>query len=269
MPAVLRPEQLASFVEHGCCVLRGAFEERQAAAARRVVWRRLEAAGIHEADPSSWPPVHDLETLLPEPEVVECFTDTLAAAIEDLVEPGRWRGERRWGLWPVSFSYGADLPYDVPTTGWHIDGNWFRHTLTSGKQGLLVIGLFTDVGPRCGGTVLALGSHRRTARVLARHPDGIAHRDLFDEVLREPLGNFREVTGRAGDVVLAHPFLFHTRGIKHRGPPRIISNTEAPLWEPLDLDRPDPADHSVLEQSIRQALRAEPCVPRGTRMCRF
>ena len=62
----------------------------------------------------------------------------------------------------------------------------------------------------------------------------------------------------AGDVVLAHPFLFHSRGMKHVGPPRIISNTEASLRQPMQLTRPDPADHSILEQSIIAALQQPP-----------
>jgi hypothetical protein len=84
-----------------------------------------------------------------------------------------------------------------------------------------------------------------------------------------PLGNFHEVIGAAGDVVLAHPFLFHTKGYKRGGPPRIISNTEAGLWEPLKLHRADARDYSILELSIRRALSQPPAPPQGARMCRF
>ncbi len=105
--------------------------------------------------------------------------------------------------------------------------------------------------------------------MLARHRDGIHHRDLFREVLRQPLGNFHEITGAVGDVVLAHSFLFYTRGFKSDGPPRIISNTEAGLTRPLQLNRRDPREYSVLELSILGALLEEPAPPRGARMCRF
>jgi hypothetical protein len=99
-----------------------------------------------------------------------------------------------------------DLVGDV-LSGWHIDGNWFQHTIDCPQQGLLVTGVFTDIALRWGGTILSLGSHKRTVHVLAQYSEGISHLDLFREVLREPLGNFYEVTGAAGDVVLAHPFL--------------------------------------------------------------
>jgi hypothetical protein len=270
MTDILSAEQVTSFIELGYCKLLGAFTREQAAAASRIVWQRMrEKAGIVQTDPSTWPAKYDIEEHLTNPEVLSCFTDRLASAIEQLVGPGRWRGARNWGFWPVNFYFGAGMPYDFPSSGWHIDGNWFRHTIDSPKQGLLVIGLFTDVAPRWGGTILAVGSHKRTARVLALHPNGILHTDLFEEVLREPLGGFHEVTGSAGDVVLAHPFLFHTKGFKHGGPPRIISNTEAGLKQPLCLQRSDSKDYSILELSIRKALQEASVSPNNRRFCRF
>jgi hypothetical protein len=267
---VLTTAQIDSFIDDGFCMLSGAFTARQAAAACRRLWRRMEQkAGIRESDPSTWPTNYDIEEHLDHPEVRACFTDRLAAAIEQLVGTGRWRGIRQWGLWPVNFSYGADRAEDYPSRGWHIDGNWFRHSMDSPYQGLLVIGLFTDIEPGWGGTILALGSHKRTARVLARQHGGIHHRDLFREVLRQPIGNFHEVTGVAGDVVLAHPFLFHTRGFKRTGPPRIISNTEAGLTRPLQFNRRNLQEYSVLELSILAALLEPPEPPRGAKMCQF
>jgi hypothetical protein len=270
MNAVLPPNQIEQFIELGYCTLPEAFTTNQAAAACRALWQRIEEkAGIRQADPSTWPSHYDIQEHLTDPDVLATFTDRLAAAVEQLVGSGRWCGRRKWGLWPVNFSYGADRPYDFPATHWHIDGNYFRHTLDCRKQGLLLIGLFTEVQPRWGGTVLALGSHKRTAHVLAGHPEGIAHRDLFREVLAQPIGNFHEVTGAAGDVVLAHPFLFHTKGFKPEGPPRVISNTEAALREPMNFQRPREEDYSVLEQSIRRALRQIPAPPAEGRLCCF
>jgi hypothetical protein len=228
-----------------------------------------QKTAIRRYDPATWPEAYDIEEHLRGPEVSACFSDNVASAVEQLVTPGRWRGYRQWGFWPVNFSYGANLPYDYPTYGWHVDGNWFRHTLDCPKQGLLIIGLFTDIQPRGGGTILAGGSHKLTARVLAKHPDGISHLDLFHETLQAPLGDFCEVTGSAGDVALCHPFLFHCRGYKHCGPPRIISNTEAGLWQPMDFRRPNFSDHSPLERSVIQALAEEPTIARNARLCRF
>jgi len=268
--SIFASEEIEFFIESGYVILRGAFTARQAAAACECVWKRMEQkAGILKSDPATWPDKYDIEEHLYDPKVQECFTDRLADAIGQLVGQSRWRGNRNWGLWPVNFHFGSSKPYDFPTEGWHIDGNWFRHTIDSPKQGLLVIGLFTDIESRGGGTILALESHKRAARVLAGHPEGIGHRELFREVLSEPIGKFHEVTGSAGDVVLAHPFLFHTVGMKHQGSPRIISNTEAGLRQPMVLARSCATDYSVLEESIRRALSESPVTPAGARICRF
>ncbi len=267
---MLHHEQVESFLRRGFCVVEQAFTGAQAEAVRDCVWAHMESKrGILRHDPSTWPDVYDIEEHLREPVVLDCFTDRLATAIEELLGQGRWAGERRWGFWPVNFSVGASEPYRIPDLGWHIDGNWFRHTLDSPHQGLLVVGLFSDIEPRGGGTIIAQGSHRQTARVLAQHPEGLTHQQLFDLVLTEPLGDFLELTGRAGDVVLGHPFLFHTRGFNHLGQPRFISNTEASLKEPLKFDRANAAEYSVLERSILDALNGPPPAPRDAMRCRF
>jgi Phytanoyl-CoA dioxygenase (PhyH) len=270
MMRVLTSFDFESFVERGFCMLRAAFAPQDAAAAVDCLWQRIEQkTSIRRADPATWPDSYDIEEQLPHPRVIACFNDRVAAAIEQLVGPDRWCGDRRWGFWPVNFSYGAGAQRNYPTHGWHVDGNWFRHTIDCPKQGLLVIGLFTDIQPRWGGTIVAGGSHKLTARVLANYPEGISHIDLFQEVLREPLGDFHEITGNAGDVVFCHPFLFHCRGYKHGGPPRIISNTEAGLSQPMNLRRPNPDDQSPLERSIIQALAEEPVVSKDARLCVF
>lgn len=266
---ILTASDIECFVERGWCIVRGAFTMAQALAARAHVWRRMgEQRGIDEQDPSTWPPAYDIEEHLDEPEVLECFTDRLAMGIEQLLGAGRWCRVRRWGLWPVNFHYGREETEIVPRWGWHVDGNWFRHTLDCPKQGLLVIGLFSDVEPGGGGTIVAEGSHCRTTRVLADHPGGLTHLELFERVLEQPIGDFCELTGAAGDVVLAHPFLFHSRGFKRAGAPRIISNTEAPLLAPMNFQRPS-GDFSILEQSIISALCRAPSPPRGPLVCRF
>ena len=266
---VLSADDLESFTDLGWCKVERAFDEDAAAAARAVVWERLAARkGIRQDDPSTWPEFYDPEEHIDAPEVVACFTDRLATAIEELVGVGRWAGRRRWGLWPINFSLGGDRPWALPLQGWHIDGNWFRHTLDCPRQGLLVIGLFSDVGPQGGGTLLAQGSHKRTARVLAKHPDGLTHRQVFDEVLSEPIGDIVEATGRAGDVYLGHPWLFHTRNMNKSGRPRFMSNTEAGLHAPMSFRRADGA-YSVLERSILRALEEPPRPPRNPLRVRF
>jgi hypothetical protein len=260
---ILSPSDIESFIERGHCRVEQAFDERLAAPARSRVWEHLEAGkNIKEHDRSTWPPFCDIEEHIDAPEVLATFTDRLCVAIEELEGHGRWAGRRRWGLWPINFGLEADLPYSIPQRGWHVDGNWFRHALDCPLQGLLVMGLFTDIAPRGGGTLLAQGSHKRAARVLARHPEGMTHTEFFNEVLEEPIGDLLEVNGASGDVFLIHPWLFHTRSMNHSGKPRIMSNTEASLKEPMCFERHN-GDHSILETSIIRALAEEPRTPPG------
>jgi hypothetical protein len=273
----LSAEQIDQFVELGFCTLPGAFTPHCAAAACDLVWARMaQNAGIHRDDPRTWPAFYNGEKHIDAPAVRACVTEALAEAIETLLGPGRWRGIRNcnWNFWPVNFSFGADESDAFPCEGWHIDGEWFSwpptpgwHSLDAMQQGPLAFGLFTDLAPGGGGTALALGSHKTTARLLARYPQGHADCNLFDEVLREPIGNFHEITGEAGDVVLAHPLLLHARGYKRSGPPRIISITDAELGAPISLHRAD-GDYSILEESIRRALRSAPDAPRQAKLCR-
>jgi hypothetical protein len=265
---MLSAEQLDEFIELGFCTLRHAFKPEHAASACDRVWDRIaQKAGIQRDDPRTWPENYTLEEYVDAQANRACFTDTLVAAIETLVGPDRWSGPRSWGFWPVNFSQGADERDAFPDWGWHIDGRELTHTLDAPHPGLLVIGMFTDVAPGSGGTSLALGSHQTTARLLARYPQGIPHDDLLHEILREPIGNFCETTGEAGDVVLAHPYLFHARGYKRSGPPRIISVAAAPLRDSMRLDRSD-GDYSVLETSILRALSSEAVTPQQGRLCR-
>jgi hypothetical protein len=265
----LAAADIQCFMDRGWCAVRGAFDATRAAAARAAVWRRMrDKAGIREDDPATWPAAYDIEERLDSPEVLACFPDVLCSAIEQLVGRGRWFGERRWGFWPVNFHYGRDAPEPVPLCGWHVDGNWFRHVVDCPKQGLLVMGLFSDVPAGSGGTVVAQGSHIRAAQVMADHPQGLTHRELFEQVLAQPIGHFAELTGQAGDVVLCHPFLFHTRGFKRHGGPRFQSNVEAPLCQPLELDG-NPARRSILELSVHAALAAPPMRFEGGAPCSF
>ena len=106
---ILTPEQIEQFVELGYCKVSEAFTARQAAAACRCVWRRMEQkAGILASDPETWPSDYDIEEHLDDPAIIACYTDRLSSAVEELLGPGRWRGERTWGLWPVNFSFGQN-----------------------------------------------------------------------------------------------------------------------------------------------------------------
>ncbi|MBB3114638.1 hypothetical protein FHS18_006776 [Paenibacillus phyllosphaerae] len=63
-----------------------------------------------------------------------------------------------------------------------------------------------------------------------------------------------ETTGRSGDAILCHPFLYHSSSQNLIGVPRFMCNRTTPITERLNLQRENEADYSPLELSIRQAL---------------
>jgi hypothetical protein len=293
-PNVLSAAQIEHFIERGYAKLDEAFPHAQALAAQDFLWNRLaERDGVHKNDPPTWTePMIRLNETFSEPVFAACATERLKGAVEDLLGPGRWREREnvgRWGWWPVNFSQGADVPWTVPTGGWHWDGQHFRHFVDSPDQGLLLLCMFSDIGPRGGGTLVAEGSHQVVARILARHPDGSEHRAAITEVLdthpwlaeltaRRPLApghedrvqrfmnethtdeegtqlRVSEITAQAGDVFLCHPFLIHAASPNHSGVPRFMCNRTTPLRERMNLDRAD-GNYSPVEISIRKALSA-------------
>lgn len=221
------------------------------------------------------------------PEFKACETSRLAGAIEDLVGEGRWALKdepHNWGWWPINFAVGKNRPWTVSETGWHWDGMGRKHFVDSPEQGLLVLPCFSDVGSRGGGTLLATGSHKVVARYLARHPEGIDIREANEGCSSEHPW-FVELTGRtsrskdrnakfmaastidddgielqvietiaeAGDVMLAHPFIYHAASQNHAAIPRFMCNRAAPLTGRMELQRSG-GNYSVLEESVRRAI---------------
>ncbi|GCE16071.1 phytanoyl-CoA dioxygenase family protein [Tengunoibacter tsumagoiensis] len=285
---VLTDAQIEQFIECGYVHLEEAFSHQQALRAQDFLWQRLSELGINKELPSTWqePMVHLKETYANDI-FNACATPRFFDAIEDLVGPGRYTyaydTTRDWGWWPVNFSQGADKPWVVPTRGWHWDGMFFRHFIHSAGQGLLVLCLFSDVGPHSGGTVVAEGSHKLVTRFLQNYPEGIELNEaikLFGEShpwiaqltgktdteladRNEFFLNYQQyddvrlrvvdTTGKAGDIYLCHPFLFHAASQNHSGIPRFMCNRSTPLLESMQFQRDDNA-YSPLELSIKEAL---------------
>ncbi|KAI0067549.1 hypothetical protein BV25DRAFT_1846593 [Artomyces pyxidatus] len=142
---------------------------------------------------------------------------------------------------------------------WHIDGDWFTHFLDSGEQALEVLVLFNDIQPKAGGTWIAPDGMKNTIQYLYDHPEGT------DRFPQDPDGSrsvcaiqsckdFIEMTGKAGDVILMHPFMPHSASKNYLRIPRFITNPPVTLKAPLNLNRKSPEDYSLVEQKILGTL---------------
>ena len=170
----------------------------------------------------------------------------------------------------INFHRGADQPWQPPSPqvgGWHKDGSYFRHFLDSREQSLLTIVLWSDVQHQGGGTFVAPDSVRVVARHLYQHPEGIPANEFNFKAMVSECTQFEEVTGKAGDFIILHPFMLHASSQNVLGKPRFMSNPPIVLKEPMNLNRENPEAFSLLERATLHYLGLErldfrPAAPR-------
>ena len=122
---------------------------------------------------------------------------------------------------------------------------------------MLVIVIWKDIQPRGGGTFIAPDSIKPVAEYLLADQTGIhpfigGWGDLITQC-----HDFREVTGKAGDVILMHPYMLHASSQNHCGIARFITNPPVALREPMNFNRENPDDFSPVEQAVLHALGVE------------
>ncbi|WP_423604126.1 phytanoyl-CoA dioxygenase family protein [Sphingomonas sp. MS122] len=253
----LSAAQIASFVAEGFVRIDDAFPAATAEAARAILWRDT---GCDPHDRSTWTrPVVRLGHYAQPPFREAANTPVLHAAFDQLAGLGRWLPQGALGTFPVRFP----SPDDPGDAGWHIDVSFgdsadfmeWRANVFSKGRALLMLFLFSDVGPDDAPTRIRAGSHIDIARQLA--PAGAAGLTLRELAADGFAGSAhrREVaaTGKAGTVYLCHPFLVHAAQ-PHRGTePRFMAQPPLLPREPLSLDRTDGA-YSPVEQAIREAI---------------
>ena len=253
---MLDPRQIDSFIRDGFVRLAGAVPHEIVGACRSSVMDGLRGQGVDGDDPSTWV----------EPVVRLVCTDVafiaagsqpmLSEAYDQLIGAGTWWGQQGvGGSVVVRFPHAAD-PGDA---GWHIDGSYevgdeYWVNVRSRGRGLLCLFLVSDVGPDDAPTELKVGSHLDVPPVLL--PFGVRGAPFWRVSRRLPERTFERpsafATGRAGDVIVCHPFLVHRATWPHRGTtPRIMAQPGVLRHEPFSLVGPEPWP---VEQAIRQAL---------------
>lgn len=264
----LTDEQAEHFLEHGFVTLQGAFDVSAAQEWLDDAWIRF---GYDRNDPGSWT---EKRIHLSSRSKVDARTFAPAAwrAAMDLVG-GEERVEQPW-LWGDGFianlGVGDDRPWQPPSAavgGWHKDGDFFRHFLDSPEQGLLTFVLWTDMLHKGGGTFVAADSVPVVARFLAGHPEGVLPKQFDYAGLIGQCHDFVEMTGEAGDVVLLHPYTLHATSQNVLGVGRIITNPPLALREPMNFNRPNADDCSLVERAVLRGLGVDrldfvPAAPR-------
>ena len=255
----LTPLEVTAFIDQGFVRIEEAFPRELAEEARTILWRDT---GCDPDDPSRWTkPVVRLGFYSQPPFAAAANTAALRRAFDQLVGRGRWVPRGNLGTFPIRFP----SPDDPGDAGWHVDASFgtenpdfmsWRVNVYSKGRALLMLFLFSDVGPNDAPTRIRIGSHLEMARILA--PAGEEGRSLGELASNgfAETAHCAEVlaTGGAGTVYLCHPFLVHAAQ-SHRGTrPRFMA--QPPLLPASGQLQParDDDDYAPVELAIRNAL---------------
>lgn len=255
----LTPADVTAFIEQGFVRIDEAFSRNLAEEARTILW--LDT-GCSPEDPSTWTkPVVRLGFYSQPPFVAAANTATLRRAFDQLVGPGQWMPRGNLGTFPIRFPSSED-PGDA---GWHVDASFgtdnpnflsWRMNIYSKGRALLMLFLFSDVGPDDAPTRIRVGSHLEIARLLASAgEEGRTLGELASNGFDETAGCAEvTATGDAGTVYLCHPFLVHAAQ-PHRGRrPRFMAQPPLlPTSGRLELTRSH-GSYAPVEIAIRTAL---------------
>ena len=235
----LTSHQVQSFIDDGFVKVADAFSRDLARDCRNELWADM---GLSPDRPETWTePVVRIGSKSSPPFIAAANTPRLHAAYDALVGEGRWLPPQGLGTFPIRFPSRENAGDD----GWHVDMSfgtenpdfmeWRANVMSSGRA-LLMLFLFSDVGPDDAPTRIRKGSHATIARALLPHGKaGATLRQLS-------AGGFASTqdceialaTGAAGTVYLCHPFVVHAAQPHHGSEPRFMA--QPPLVPRTDFD---------------------------------
>lgn len=243
-----------NFIRDGYLLVKEAFPRELAERIVELIW---SFAPMDPSDRSTWTKArYTVQKTFVNDLTHQLHTRRVHDAMDDLLGEGRYRLEKQLGYSLINLPGFESPPWRA--MGWHVDGTHFHHHLDSREQGLVGLFLHTDILPEGGGTAIRPGSHRVVAGILQQaEPDGLNSRDLIQQsaAATENLAGV-EVIGRAGDMVLMHPFTVHGSSTNCSDRIRIASNICVPLHEKMHLHRTDPAEYSPVERAIVESIRS-------------
>lgn len=250
----LTSRQVKDFIDDGFVEVRNAFS---ADLAKRCIDELWADIGLSPDQPASWTePVVRVNSKSSPPFVEAANTPRLHDAYDRLVGEGRWQAPKGLGTFPIRFP----SPQAPGDDGWHVDVSFgldnpdfmeWRANVKSSGRALLMLFLFSDVGPDDAPTRIRKGSHVHIARQLLPFGEaGATLRQLSaDGYASTAECDVELATGAAGTVYLCHPFLVHAAQ-PHRGKhPRFMA--QPPLLPKAAFDPALPP--SPVQIAIRQA----------------
>ncbi len=229
--------------------LESVFSGGEAARMRDFIWNELRHRhGIDRSEPGTWnvhPPT-GLKSSKKSPVFAPICGPKVEAVLDGLFGVGGWQRPKAFGNVLVTMPNATT--WRVPTAVWHSD---FPATLPADRLEVVKLwALCGDIEAGGGGTPQLSGSHHAFARYLETTAERDYKRCKFgflksDPWLRtltiddgDPLRNHRliaegatvhgvdlrvvEIVGRAGDVYVTHPWVFHSIAPNASAHPRLM-----------------------------------------------
>ncbi|HZO47878.1 MAG TPA: phytanoyl-CoA dioxygenase family protein [Xanthobacteraceae bacterium] len=250
----LTSHEVQNFIDDGFVRIENAFSDDLAKQCRNELWADI---GLSPDEPENWiQPVVRVTSKASPPFIEAANTPRLHKAYDQLVGDRRWLAPQGLGTFPIRFP----SPESPGDDGWHVDVSFgtdnpdfmeWRANVKSSRRALLMLFLFSDVGPDDAPTRIRKGSHVTIARELL--PYGVAGATLR-QLSAKGYASTEDcevelATGAAGTVYLCHPFLVHAAQ-SHRGKrPRFMA--QPPLLPNGEFDPASPP--SPVQLAIRQA----------------
>ncbi|MFK7985750.1 MAG: hypothetical protein AB8I08_06930 [Sandaracinaceae bacterium] len=227
---------------------------------------------------STWEPVHRLDVETGLSFEIEALAPKLWEVICALVGPGAHITRRKMGTqWivapnttaPERPSLEADFERDFATvdnalvgTSWHIDTPARDSTLDARHDALTLLVLWSDFPEGGGGTLYSGESLTHVVRHLEARAEGCDTRDVgWANGLMTRCGDVRELSGRAGDVLVTHGLALHSTQTVARSAFRVLENptitVERPLRYHTDTPDPSPVERAVIQRLTKPRPRPE------------
>lgn len=251
---MLTAAQRSEFDERGWVRVPGVIPDDDVQSVLDRVWDDLEQrCGIPRDEPETWPEARPkgFNRLMRSGAFEPTCSSAVQDAIDEFLGPGQWEKPSPWGALLLTFP--AEGPWFLPNNSWHLD---LQASVDSGADlipGVQVFAVLEPLDAQGGATVALSGSHR-VIRHLAQQPELIGEgrskditkavrraapklRDLWsrnlggdreERYLLNPVDVFGipvqavEFTGRPGDVILMHPWIYHAASPNRGNRPRVV-----------------------------------------------
>ena len=219
---------------------------------KQHIWEVLAEQGISEQNPATWKTGQQVGfTHLRDAAAFQFEKNpAVTQVLDDLLGEDRYKVPYNWGQLLVSFPE-PNTEWTIPHEIWHTDFDFLSPP--DQIQGVLVFSFLAEVRARSGGTLVIAGSHRLVKNYVAGKPpedlqkmkkvrqaiyqidpwlQRLTNKEKRPDRIRYFMNTsystegiplfIEELTGKAGDVIIGHPWLLHATSSNCGQQPRMM-----------------------------------------------